>query len=169
MDTTDVVEAKPFRRGRWKPGEIDYRTKVIIGVCLSVEAVLRGADYILVDPEYSVAGILVDDSLMDDSLAITTWGALFLSAGIGLVAGFMLKWGALIIGACLLGGASYVSLAIGVYATHESFWPAIRLPGMYLTFAVCWFTIAWATFEKLRRWAVLAAMQEGVNGGIPSD
>jgi len=160
-----VVDEHPFRKGHWKPGDLDYRVKVIFAMCLALESLLRGLDYTIISYEDSISS-----KVAGDALAIETWGFLFFAASLGTVAGFLLRWGSLIIAASLLGGASYVSLAIGCWAQADVAWDYFRLPGMYLSFAFAWFTIAWATFEKLRRWAMLAEIQnEGVDGGIPSD
>lgn len=157
-----VSDKDAFKPGHWRPGDLNYRTKVIFGIALSAEAILRGIDCVLIPTIDQVSGKVVAGG----SVALTTWGSLFLVAAFGLLFGFMSKWGSLIVAACLIGGATYVSFAFATMTVDDDgLWRSIRLPGMYISFAACWFALAWATFEKLRRWAVLAKMHGEASNG----
>lgn len=109
-------------RGEWKPGiqdsYVDLKAVnllfIVLPWLLATEAIIRGLEYFRIDWEIIREGRSVMGRLAAEGFfGIQFFGTAIFVAGVIMLAGLLLKRYAIILSACLLGGASYLMLASG--------------------------------------------------------
>ena len=145
--------------GKWRMGHFDPKVALLCCIMIAIEALARGLDYATGDhPDTS-------NSLtqIEKAMPLQWWGFLCMIAGGGVLIGMLGKWATMIIGCSMIGGATYMTLAVGLaMKTVDREGDGFRTPTMFLIFGVIWFCIAWGTAEKMRRIALMEVMSASV-------
>lgn len=148
-----------LHQGKWRMGHFDPRVVLLFGVLIAVESLVRGLDYVTGDHPDTTDAL----TQIEKAMPLQWWGVLCMIAGGGVLIGVLGKWATMIIGCSMIGGATYMTLAVGLaMKTVEREGDGFRTPTMFLVFGIIWFCIAWGTAEKMRRIALMEVMSASV-------
>ena len=152
--------ALPFiHMGKWKMGYFDPRLVLFFGILIAIEAVARGIDYLTGDHPDTTSSL----TAIEKAMPLQWWGALCLFAGAGVLIGMLGRWATMIIGCSMIGGATYLTLAVGLaMKAWERDGDGFRTPVMFVVVGIVWFCIAWGTAEKMRRLALMEVLSASV-------
>ena len=135
-------------RGDWKSGiqdsYVDLKAVnllfIVLPWLLAIEAIVRGFEYFRIDWEIVREGRSVMGRLAAEGFfGIEFFGTAIFVAGLIMLAGLLLKRYAIILSACLLGGASYLMLASGyAYESLTDSGYGIRGAATFLLIACLW-------------------------------
>lgn len=135
-------------RGDWKSGiqdsYVDLKAVnllfIVLPWMLAIEAIVRGWEYFRIDWEIVKEGRSVIGRLAaEDFFGIEFFGTAIFVAGLIMLAGLLLKRYAIILSACLLGGASYLMLAGGyAYQSLIDSGYGLRGAATFLLIACLW-------------------------------
>lgn len=135
-------------RGEWKPGiqdsYVDLKAVnllfIVLPWLLATEAIIRGLEYFRIDWEIIREGRSVMGRLAAEGFfGIQFFGTAIFVAGVIMLAGLLLKRYAIILSACLVGGASYLMLASGyAYESLTDSGYGIRGAATFFMIATLW-------------------------------
>lgn len=120
-----------IHRGDWVP-LLPVRVRTVVVGVLPVEPLVRGLDYLL------PGGLPASYSVVERAMPAWCWGVLCLLAAALIAAGYIGKWPRPAIWGYWLGGCTYLTMAIGAFASaiRKPWWDGIRSPCLLLVFAV---------------------------------
>lgn len=148
-----------IHKGKWQMGNFDPRILLLIKLLIATEAILRGIDYVTGDSPETTSSL----TAIEKAMPLEWWGILCLIAGGGLIVGMLGRWFTLMIGSCMVGGATYVTLSVGLaMKAYERSGDGFRTPVMFAVFGIIWFCMAWGIADKMKRIALMEVLNASV-------
>lgn len=131
-------------RGPWRPGRASLAL-FVIQVVVTIQAAIRGLDYLRHDSDPS--SLL---SRVQDSAPLHAWAWLFIIAAAVVAAGLAAGWGQVVAVGHLLAMACYAGVGYGVLQV-TGFGPGARTPSGLLAAAVIHGALGFSILALLRR------------------
>lgn len=127
-----------LRKGTWTP-LLPYEARIFVVMLPCAEAILRGIDYVTGDQDSTTQSL----TFVEKAMPLAVWGVLFLVAGLLTALGFWRKWVWVCVAGLHVGGATYMSMAVGLAAkAWERGGDGFRTPVMFVVFALAFWGMA---------------------------
>lgn len=133
-----------LRRGGWRPGRTSFAL-FTIEVMMTVQAAIRGGDYLRRDPDPST--LL---SHVQDDVPMRVWAALFIASAALVVLGWAGRWGRVIAAGHVLSMACYGAIGVGVLLV-TGVGPGVRTPSGLIVTAIIHGALGFSILATLRR------------------